>query len=67
MGRSKTRPDPRPSYAQELNYTGVFWHKGGTPNQSPYWQSKLTGKPTLYRKVADCGIGKEMGLLTWRR
>ena len=47
MGRSKTRPDPRPSYAQELNYTGVYWKKGRTTNHSPRWQCKLTGRSTL--------------------
>ena len=46
MGRSKTRPDPRPSYAQELNYTGLHWHKRKS-QQSPFWQCTLSGRPTL--------------------
>ena len=46
MGRSEGRPDPRPSYAQALNYTGVTWRKVNT-HRSPFWQCVLSGKPTL--------------------
>ena len=55
MGRSEKRPDPRPSYAQELNYTGVYWNKGG--KQSPYWQCKLWGKPTLGEGRGELTLG----------
>ena len=56
MGRSKTRPDSRPSYAQKLNYTGVIWHKGGT-HRSPLWQCKLTAKATLGEGKGQLHLG----------
>ena len=43
---SQTRPDPRPSYAQELNYSGVTWVKE-SGHRSPGWKCVLTGRPTL--------------------
>ena len=59
MGRSGTRQDPRPSYAQKLKYTGVYWNKRQSPNHSPRWQSKLTGKPTLGQRELTLGCFRD--------
>ena len=51
---SQTRPDPRPSYAQELNFTGLQWDRRISPpvragdlRHSPRWECTLWGGQTL--------------------